>query len=525
MNAKKILSVVLVIALAACAAFAVIRNNEAAALKTQVEGLHSELEANTSAVADLQAQLDEANAKAAELEAAAADTSAVDALQAQLDEANAKVAELEAAASAAAETAAAHADLQAQIALYKPYYDAQVVIAFDGGAVMLDKVLEQYAQYESMYAQYGIDLASYGMDGQFKQTAAQTLLDQAVMDLKAAELGLDQIDEAAMAGLTEEAAANFESYITSVESYFQSDDLTAEEVRSEAVAYLAEAGYTEESILESIVDSYIYDAVYEYITADVAVTEEDIQATYDAMVVEQMSTYASDSAYNTARNDGELIVWNPEGYRAVKHVLVKFTDEQSASLSELNSTLSALQDELEAAQAPAEEAAEETTEETAEVRTVEEIEADIAAVEASIEALYGELLPKAEEVIEKFNAGTAFADLIAEYNEDPGMVNEPTATNGYAVAAASTTWDPAFRDGAMSIESVGGVSAPVYGSYGIHVIYYESDIPAGAVAFETVSAQLESVALEEKTSNTYNATLDEWITSLNPVYHYENLEN
>ena len=512
MNMKKILSFVLVVALVVCGAAAIVKNNEAAKLKTQLEETAAqveELSANASTASDLQSQLDEANARIAELEAAAAAT-----------------------AEATAETSAEDSDLQAMIDLYKPYYDAQVVVAFEGGAVMLPEVLEQYAQYEQAYAQYGIDLASYGMDTQFKQTAAQSLLDYAVMDLKAAELGLDQIDEATLAGLTEEAASNYETYVTSVLSYFESEDLSDEEVRAQAVEYLESEGYTEESVLESMIDNYVHEAIYNHITADVAVNDEDIQATYDALVVEQMSSYATDSAYNDARNNGELIVWNPEGYRAVKHVLVKFSDEQSASLDEMNSTLDALNDELEAAQAPVEEteeeaseeeSTEETTEETAEVRTVEEITADIAAMEANIEALYAELLPTAEEVIEKFNAGTAFADLIAEYNEDPGMTSEPTATNGYAVAAESTTWDTAFRDGAMSIESVGGISAPVYGSYGIHVIFYESDIPAGAVEFETVKAEIEAKSLDDKLSNTYNTTLDEWIASVNPVYHYENL--
>lgn len=501
MNAKKILSLVLVIALVVCAAAAIVKNNEAASLTAQLADQNAALET----AADLQAQLDEANAKIAELEAAAADAAAANEAEAAND-----------------------SDLQAQIDLYKPYYDAQLVVSYDGGTIMLPEVLEQYAQFEAAYAQYGIDLAAYGMDVQFKQSAAQSLLDNAVLDMKAAELGLDQIDEATLAALTEEAASNYETYIASVKSNFESDELTEEEVRAESVAYLESAGYTEESILDSMLENHVHDALYEYITADVAVTDEDIQTTYDAMVVEQMDSYSSDSAYNDARNNDELIVWNPEGYRAVKHVLVKFSDEQSASLNELNSTLDDLNDELEAAQAPVEEATvEETAEETAEEETapraVEEITADIAAIEADIDALYAELLPTANEVIEKFNAGTAFADLIAEYNEDPGMDNEPTATNGYAVAAESTTWDPAFRDGAMSIESVGGISAPIYGSYGIHVIYYESDIPAGAVALDSVKAQLEGISLDEKLASTYNTTLDEWITSLNPVYHYENL--
>ena len=114
-------------------------------------------------------------------------------------------------------------------------------------------------------------------------------------------------------------------------------------------------------------------------------------------------------------------------------------------------------------------------------------------------------------------------ELIAQYGEDPGMTREPAASQGYAVAEDSSYWDPAFTEGAMSIAEIGGISAPVYGSYGIHVIYYESDIPAGAVALEDVKAEIETLSLDEKISSTYNTTLDEWITSLNPVYHYENL--
>lgn len=505
MNAKKILCLVLVVALVICGATAIVKNSESAKLKTQLEETSAqvaELEANASAAADLQAQLDEANAKIAELEAAAGE--------------------------------GADSELQAQIDLYKPYYDSQVVIAYDGGAIMLNEVMEQYAYYEQAYSQYGIDLAAYGMDTQFKQTAANSLLDSAVMVMKAAELGLDQIDEETMSVLSEEAAANFETYIESVKSDFQTEEATEEEVRASAIEYLESVGYTEQEILDSMVDSYVQEQVYNHITAGVTVDDNDIQASYDALVAEQETAYADDSTYNNARNNGELIVWNPEGYRAVKHVLIKFSDEQTTALDELNDTLDALNEELEAAQAPAEEESaeeetEETTEETAEetaeeeTRTVEEIEADIADVEASIEALYGELLPKAEEVIEKFGAGTAFADLIAEYNEDPGMTSEPTATNGYAVAATSTTWDPAFTEGAMSIESVGGISEPVYGSYGIHVIYYESDVPAGAVALDDVRDDVAATALEEKISSTYNSTLDSWIEALNPVYHYENL--
>ncbi len=473
-------------------------------------------------------------------------------LQAQLDAANERIAELE-----------------AQVELYQPYYDAQVIVEYDGGVVFLDDILEQYAGVDSQFSSYyGVSLADYGYDTVYKQLIAETLLQNAVLEAKATELGLDQLDDETMAGLTEEAAANFESYVTSVWDYFASDDLTDEEIREECVAYLESMGYTEDALLESLIDNYVSEQLYNYITADVTVTEEDIQAAFDELVAEQEASFADDSTYNTSRNNGDTIVWNPEGYRMVRHVLIKFTDDQATRYSELQDTLDTLNEELEALQTAAEEAAAATDESTTEAtdetaaeataeaadetapeataeatdeaaaettgetaaeateapaRTEEEINAEIADVEAELTALYEELLPTAQEVIDAFNSGTSFSDLIDQYNEDPGMENEPTATNGYAVSANSTAWDPAFTEGAMSIESIGEISEPVYGQNGIHIIYYDSDIPAGAVDLETVRAEIEESALNTKLNDTYDNTLAEWVEAVNPVYHYDRL--
>ena len=477
-------------------------------------------------------------------------------LQAQLDAANERIAELE-----------------AQVELYQPYYDAQVIVEYDGGVVFLDDILEQYAGVDSQFSSYyGVSLADYGYDTVYKQLIAETLLQDAVLEAKATELGLDQLDDETMAGLTEEAAANFESYITSVWDYFASDDLTDEEIREDCVAYLESMGYTEDALLESLIDNYVSEQLYNYITADVTVTEEDIQAAFDELVAEQEASFADDSTYNTSRNNGDTIVWNPEGYRMVRHVLIKFTDDQATRYSELQDTLDTLNEELEALQTAAEEAAAATDESTTEAtdetaaeataeatdettgetapeataeatdeaaaettgetaaeateapaRTEEEINAEIADVEAELTALYEELLPTAQEVIDAFNSGTSFSDLIDQYNEDPGMENEPTATNGYAVSANSTAWDPAFTEGAMSIESIGEISEPVYGQNGIHIIYYDSDIPAGAVDLETVRAEIEESALNTKLNDTYDNTLAEWVEAVNPVYHYDRL--
>ena len=426
-------------------------------------------------------------------------------LQAQLDAANAKIAEL-----------------QAQVDAYYPYYFAQIAATYgDDGVIWLEDVQAEYDLQAAQYAQYGLDLESMGLADMAKQSILEAAVQEAVINAKAEELGLAEMDDEAMAELEALAQQTLDYYVDYFISsqYADAEEIT-DEMTASAVAYWESVGTSYDAILESYIQDAVYTAVEEYILKDVAITEEDVQAAYETMVENAKADYADDATYNSDRTSGSAIAYNPEGYRAVKHVLVKFSDEQSSLLSELNAQLESLNAEKEAIENPTEET--EATEETAEPRSIEEINADIAACAMEVEALYSQLLPTATEVIEKFNAGTSFDELIAEYNADPGMTNEPTASQGYAVKADSTYWDSAFTQGAMSIAEIGGISEPVYGSYGIHVIYYMDDIAAGEVALDEIRADVEETALAEKEASTYNNTIDAWIESMNVEYHYAN---
>ena len=398
-------------------------------------------------------------------------------LQAQLDAANARIAELE-----------------SEVELYKPFYENQIVAEYgEGGIIWKEDAAKEFQAASDAYAQYGLSIDDFAAD--IKQDILETLVREAILHEKADEMGLNDLSDETMAQLQSEAEANFETYVDTYRDYFASEDAT----------------------------------------------DEDIQAEYDAMVADDQANYADDRAYNNARNSGATIAWNPEGYRAVKHVLIQFNDDQAARYNELSGTLNTLKAEKEAVENPTEttetegdaeaaetegdaEAAEtegdaEAAEPESEPRSAEEIDADIARVTAELEGLYAELLPQAQQVIDEFNGGADFDSLIEAYNADPGMSREPAATNGYAVSAESTTFDPAFTEGAMSIEAVGQISAPVNGMNGIHIIYYLADITPGAVPFEDIAEAVEANALADKVDETYNATVDEWVEAAAPVYY------
>ena len=286
-----------------------------------------------------------------------------------------------------------------------------------------------------------------------------------------------------------------------------------------------------------------------------------MEAKYQEILNANKEDFADDYAYNSARSSGETIAWNPEGYRAVKQVLIQFNDEQSSQMTDLQSTLDSLNEELakldetektpaeaeeaaaeetesaateeaqpaedaavEGTQAPAEEteAAGEEAEPETQPRSREEIQADIGQIGTAIEALYSELMPKAQEVVDAFNGGTDIDTLIEKYNDDPGMTTEPTASQGYAVSAGSTYWDTNFTQAAMSIPEIGQISEPTRGDYGIYIIYYMSDITPGDVALEDIRSQVEASALEDKVQATYDDQVKAWVDAASAVYHAEN---
>ena len=436
-----------------------------------------------------------------------------DDLQAQLDAANERIAQLE-----------------AEVEKYRPYYEKQIVAEYgEDGIVWLEDAQAQYEEAASMYASYGISIDDYA--DQIKQSILEGMVEQGVLQQKAGELGISPLDEATTAELDAKAAEDLETYVNYYTSYFAGEDASEEEAHDATVAGLAEHGITQEALLKNRVTDYVNEKLHDYVTGDVTVSDEEIQATYEAMVAQDQETYeSSDNDYNSARNSGTAIAWNPEGYRAVKQVLIRFNDDQAARYSEMQSMLADLNDELaaldEAENGEAEEAEETTADAAADEaeeapRTREEIQADIGTIGVSMEALFSELTPDAQKVIDAYNDGTDFAELIEQYNADPGMTNEPTATIGYAVSANSTYWDAAFTEAAMAIEEVGGISGPVHGDNGIYIIRYDSDITPGPVPFEEISDAVADKALEDKISKTYSDQVAAWVEEAGATYHLD----
>lgn len=377
--------------------------------------------------------------------------------------------------------------------------------------------------YTYLYSYYGMSADSLDLE-ELKQSALDALVQEKLVAQKAAELGLDQLTDEQKAEVEELANEQLEGYISSYSSEVEEDGMTEDEVRAATLTYLEENGVTLDTLITSETNTYVANLVREYAVADVTVTDEEVQAAYDEKVAADESSYASSAyLYEYNKLNGTTVYWNPEGYRTVKHILFLLSDDQKAELTALETELSDIEDRIDALENPAEETeateAPETTDEPEpteepETLTVEELNQLKAEKEQEIAdkkaALLASFQDKIDEVTERYAAGEAFDDLMAEFGEDPGMQTEPGMTEGYVVSEASVIWEAAFTEHAMAIEQVGELSDAFLGSNGVHIICYMSDVAAGATPLEQVKDELSESALATKQDEAYAAAYETW---------------
>lgn len=426
-------------------------------------------------------------------------------------------------------------------ALKKQY--SGVVATYDGGQVTQEDVMasfsSQYTYMSQMYSMYGISMTSDIMSNVEQSVVENEIQNIAIakqMESRGLSLDADK--------LTEIQAEADEHYQEAYDSFYANATGENDEVRAKQTEYdLAVNGYSRDALYNMELASANYDLIEQTVRDEIAeVTEDQLTAAYDEKVSADEDTYtAAPGSFGSAMtSDTSTVYWVPEGYRTVKHILVvpesdalsavtdarKALEDAEKALEDLRSELDSLNDEDAGAEAEADTEAEETEA----GRTAEEIQADIDAAEANLEALKADVdkaeadclasvQEKLDEIYGKIEAGEDFESLIEAYGEDPGMKNEPTKSRGYYVSSASTNWDANFTAGAMALANVGDVSeTPVISTSGVHIIRYESDVTAGAVALDEVRETLYEDTLESMKAEHFDSELESWVNALNPQY-------
>lgn len=439
-----------------------------------------------------------------------------------------------------------------------PAVDAATEIIRVGDTVYTKAEVQYQIDYQLdymayMYSMYGM---SYDVTDPANIAEAQTavidsLVEEAVRAAKAKELGLDQLTEEEKAELqttVDETVAEYREYIDNF--YITDDTLEGEALEAEIDRLCAEMGVDAQTVTESETMYYLQDKLYNHVTGDVTVSEEEIQADFDAKVASEKENYASDlSAYGYNVNNGTTVYYRPAGYRMVKQILVQFSEEDQAAIDEANTALTeaqtasntaltaltdlgveepvTLSSQVSVTLDPAtgelvEAVAAFTEEQTQEVAAAAQelavanayaiyCENKVAEVTA---AAFANIDAEADDVLAQLEAGADWDTLMAEKTDDPGMQGETdTAKNGYAVCADYYYFDESFTAAAMAIPEVGQWSPKTEGSYGYYIVYYASEVAEGAVALDDVREELSATLLATKQETKFNDTVAEWVAA------------
>ena len=389
-----------------------------------------------------------------------------------------------------------------------------VMATVNGHEIMASAVVSTYENVITYYTRQGYDMTTEENMQAARWIALRSAVQEEVIAQKAVELGLDKVSDEDMARLTAENDQMWEDAIKAYVDAHVGENATEEDInaaRTEAIAYYESAGYTMDGTLQESVTAFISERVQASLVEEAVVTDEDIAALFNSYVEDDKSYYEGNVfMYEYMTNYyGQQSYYMPTGYRGVTHILLKVDEDLLHTYDELADAYAAQQA---GTAADGTEGTEATSTDVAPVVTEEEVAAARAAVIASVQ-------PTIDEIMAKFNAGTPFAELIAEYGTDPGMQSEPYKSEGYAVHADSIVWDPAFIEAAMSIPEVGGVSEPAVGSYGVHIVYYLRDIPGGPVELtEEMQNELRETLMAEKENELFNAAMAQLMGEAEIVY-------
>lgn len=448
-----------------------------------------------------------------------------------------------------------------------------LLVTVNGEQVFDDNsdLMEMVNYYLSSLSSNGYDITSEDLVNEVNQYSMDTVIRTIIVRQHAAEMGLDQFTDEELAAFRTEAEERWEEI---VQSYMSSDysitDESSDEdktaARADTLATLEAMGYTQESFVEDMIaassDNEIINRVQQDIVKDITISDEEVLDYYNGLVEEDKESYENDiSNYEfMTQYYGSDSYYIPDGYRGIIHILLevdedllntwkdltaRFEEQQQAEEDASSDEGESAADEAAAEEAsaeddaadntaaeevPAEDAAADNT--AAEEAPAEDAAADEAAAETEAEpeateepvtqemidaaekAIMDSVQPTVDEIMTKYNAGTSFEDLIAEYGTDPGMTDAATLADGYHVHPDGILYDADFVKGAMSLREVGDVSDPVLTQFGIHILKYLKDIPGGPVELtETMKEELRGTLLSEAQQEAFYDKVDEWFAA------------
>jgi len=175
-----------------------------------------------------------------------------------------------------------------------------VLVLVNGAPITRGEVENILVNIQNYYSQYGYDVSSADMLPYLNQMAIDTAVQTVLMDQKAIDLGIE-ISAEEKAQIEAEIAQYWEEVVASYVEYYGglTEESTEEEIaaaRVNVLAMLESMGYTEEVLVESELSNAKYEKVEAEMIKGAVVADSEVQAAYDARVLEDEAAYKEDIA-------------------------------------------------------------------------------------------------------------------------------------------------------------------------------------------------------------------------------------
>ncbi len=361
------------------------------------------------------------------------------------------------------------------------------------------------------------------------QTVVKYLVQQEIMRRKIADMKFDQFTPEELESMQGDAEDEWEKYLEAYVSQNISEDTqeARDAARVRAEEYFTTNGLTQDALLENIKATESVNKMRDYLLGGYNPTDQEIEELFQTVGQQYKEQYENNiPMYETMTSYYNQPSWyTPEGYRGIIHILVKVDEDilehymaMQAAYEEQHSE-NADDSEAKDSGADAEGDGEAAENAVTEPVTLEEIEEAKQAVLNSQKEVI-------DTIYDRLADGESFEKLIEEFGTDPGMMNADTVRDGYPVHKESIIYDPAFTRAAFSekMKEVGDVSDPAVGSFGIHILKYQRDVPSGLIMTDAIHEEISGALIMQKESEVFNQALTSWESALNVSYNEENIE-
>lgn len=375
--------------------------------------------------------------------------------------------------------------------------DSTVVAEYEGGKLYRGEVAEAYND----------QLAAYLFEGYNEQDISEELLAATMQDMilerlidaQAEKRGLTTMTDEERAAIEKEASTEYAEQVAFYVDFVREDGMTDEEATKGAEQFLEEyEGITYEETYNGTVKEAVVQKLYNELTKDISVTEEDVRAAYDDAMAIQKSTYEESAEnYELDQLSGEVIVYNLPNYRAIKIINTYLQDGPMLEMMELTDELYELN--------PASDAAR------------------IAEINARIEELYTEPVARAQAAMDRVKGGEDFDTVYAQCSEDLDFVDDNLRRTGYFISEGSVLYDEETISAAMALKNPGDISEVIRTEGGASILKYVGNVAAGEVAYEDVHDALKQSALSTAKDIEFDNICAQWLEEAKPVYYTDRM--